>query len=69
MGIMEIITGGSTIITGIFLLALTFFGWNDIALFLEPNEERSMRIMLFFVAIMGVVFLISGIDTFINLTG
>jgi len=67
--IMEVITGMATVISGIFFLALTFFGWNDISLFLEPKEDLSMKIMLFFVAIIGTVFLVSGTLTVYNLIG
>jgi len=69
MEIMEIINGGATIIMGAFFLALTFFGWGQVDLFLEPEEEGMMKIMLLLVAIIGTIFLVSGLDTFINLTG
>jgi len=69
MEIISLITGVVTAIAGVFFLALTFFGWDEVTLFLEPNEERNMKIMLFFVAIIGTVFLISGADTLFNLIG
>jgi len=69
MEIMEIITGGVTIIMGLFFLALTFFSWGELELFLQPEEEGMMKIMLLLVAIIGTIFLVSGLDTFINLTG
>jgi len=69
MEIMSLITGVVTTLAGIFFLALTFFGWDETTLFLEPEEERSMKIMLFLVAIIGTVFLVSGVDTLFNLIG
>lgn len=69
MELIEIITGGATVVMGLFFIALSFFGWGDISLFLEPEEERSMRVILLLVALIGAIFLISGLDTFINFTG
>jgi len=60
--IAELITGAVSTGAGMFFIALAAYGWNEVALFITPEESTSMKVMLILVALLGAVFLSSGVD-------
>lgn len=67
--ILEIITGLTTTLTGIFLLGFPLFGWKEVRTFLEPLDVHSTHKMLIAVGATGLLLFVSGILTLFNLIG
>lgn len=67
--ILTLITGVVSTLAGMVFIGLPIFGWDEVKIFLTPEEIPSMQVMLIAVGIIGTILFVSGTLTLFNLIG